>query len=133
MTPRWYIVRPAIFAPSILAVVAIVAAIHYSWWFLAASPYIYLGSVCAQPNLNLADGCLAYLAVIVGVIALALFRPLGIAILGGVMSGYYASVVEKSIGMRPGPEVAPDAARNDEPPSAVRNSEVRDKERGIAD
>ena len=44
-------------------------------------PFIWLGSVCAQPNLNLANGCLAYLAMLVGVGVTALCRPLGIAIL----------------------------------------------------
>jgi hypothetical protein len=41
MTPRVYIVRPAIFAPAILMVVAVAAAVLKSWWFLAALPFIF--------------------------------------------------------------------------------------------
>ena len=102
-------VRPAIFAPVLLGVIAITVAGRESWWALAALPFIYLGSVCAQPNLNLANGCLAYLAMIAGFIVLALFRPLGFAILGGAMSGFYASAIEKWMRMRPVPEAEPGA------------------------
>jgi hypothetical protein len=104
MKPRTYIVRPAVFAPAVLSVVAVVFAIQDSWWFLAALPFIWLGSVCAQPNLNLANGCLAHLAMLVGVGVTALFRPLGIAILAGAISGFYFSAIEKRIRMRPAPD-----------------------------
>jgi len=85
-------------------VVAVVFAIQDSWWFLAALPFVWLGSVCAQPNLNLVNGCLAYLAMIVGVGVTALFRPLGIAILAGAISGFYGSAIEKRLRMRPAPD-----------------------------
>lgn len=101
MTPRAYIVRPAVFAPAVLSVVAVVLAVQDSVWYVAALPFIWLGSICAQPNLNLADGCLAYLAIVVGFVMLALFRPLGVAILAGAVSGLYASAIEKRIRMRP--------------------------------
>jgi hypothetical protein len=104
MTQRAYIVRPAVFAPTILSVVAIVLAAGQSLWFLAALPFIWVGSVCAQPNLNLANGCLAYLAMIVGIGVTVLFRPLGIAILAGAVSGFYVSAIEKKIRMRPVPD-----------------------------
>jgi hypothetical protein len=104
MTPRVYIIRPAVFAPAILSGVALVAAVQESRWFLAALPFVWLGSVCAQPNLNLADGCLAYLAMIVGFAVTAIFRPLGIAILAGAISGFYVSAIEKRIRMRPAPD-----------------------------
>ena len=104
MTPRAYIVRPAVFAPAILSVAALIFSVRESWWFLAALPFIWLGSVCAQPNLNLADGCLAYLTMIVGIAVTALHRPLGIAILAGAISGFYVSAIEKRIRMRPAPD-----------------------------
>jgi hypothetical protein len=104
MTTRAYIVRPAVFAPVVLSVATVVHAVQDSWWFLAALPFIWLGSVCAQPNLNLANGCLAYLAMMVGVAVAALHRPLGIAILAGAISGFYASAIEKWIRMRPAPD-----------------------------
>lgn len=104
MAERVYIVRPAVFAPAILSVIAVVAAIQESWWFLAALPFIWLGSVCAQPNLNFANGCLAYLAMIVGFAVTMFFKPLGFAIVAGAVSGFYVSAVEKRIRMRPAPD-----------------------------
>jgi hypothetical protein len=107
MTPRCYLVPPARFAPAVLSVLAILAAWRESGWFLAALPFIYLGSVCAQPNLNLANGCLAYLAMLAGFATLTWFRPLGLAILAGAMSGFYVSALEKRIRMRPAPAAEP--------------------------
>jgi hypothetical protein len=104
MAPRLYIIRPAIFAPSILSVIAVCVAVQQSWWYLASLPFIWLGSVCAQPNLNLANGCLAYLAMIVGFVVAALFQPLGLAIIAGAMSGFYVSAIEKRIRARPAPD-----------------------------
>jgi uncharacterized membrane protein YwzB len=105
------------FAPAVLAVIAVIVAVRESWWALAALPFIWLGSICAQPNLNLANGCLAYVAMVVGFAVTAFFRPLGFAILGGAMSGFYVSAVEKWIRMRPAPEAEPDAPPNSRPPS----------------
>ncbi len=124
MPPRYYIVRPAIFAPATLAVIAVVAAFRDSWWYLAALPFIYLGSVCAQPNLNLANGCLAYLAMIVGFIVITFFRPLGGAILLGSMCGFYFSAAEKWIRARPAPEAEQPAAPNDGRAAQGDNSNV---------
>lgn len=104
MTPRVYIVRPAVFAPVILSLIAIVVSVQMSWWFLVSLPFIWLGSVSAQPNLNLAGGCLGYSAMIVGLVLLAMYRPLGTAILAGAMSGFYLSAIEKWIRMRPAPD-----------------------------
>ena len=104
MTPRVYSIRPAIFASAILSVVAVVIAVQESWWLLASLPFIWLGAVSAQPNLNLANGCLAYVAMIVGFAVMALFRPLGLAILAGAMFGFYVSAIEKRIRARPAPD-----------------------------
>ncbi len=103
---RVYMIRPAIFAPSILSIVTVVAAFQVSWWSLAALPFIWLGSVCAQPNLNLANGCLAYLTMLIGFALTGLYRPLGLAILGGAMSGFYVSAIEKRIRACPAPAAA---------------------------
>ena len=100
MTPPAYTVRPAVYAPAILSVIAVVAAGQESWWFLAALPSIWLGSVCAQPNLNLADGCLAYVAMVAGIAASVFHWLPGVAICAGAAAGYYASAVEKRIRMR---------------------------------
>ena len=89
------------FAPAILSLVAIDLAVRESWWFLAAVPFVWLGSVCAQPNLNLADGCLAYVAMTVGAALTPVSGPLGIAMLTGTFCGLLASAIEKRIRMRP--------------------------------
>ncbi|HEX4997875.1 MAG TPA: hypothetical protein VFY29_06600 [Terriglobia bacterium] len=104
MLQRVYIVRPAIISPVILSVVAFVVAAQQSWWFLASLPFIWLGSVSAQPNLNLVNGCVAYLAMILGFGLMALFRQLGVAILAGAMAGFYMSAFEKRMRMRPAPD-----------------------------
>src|SRR5580765_4330529 len=104
MTPSAYIVRPAVFAPAGLSVAAAVLAFQGSWWFLAALPFIWLGSVCAQPNMNLADGFLACLAMIVGAAVTVFFRPLGTAIFAGAAFGFVVSAFEKRIRMRPAPD-----------------------------
>jgi hypothetical protein len=101
MKERVYIVRPAVFAPAILSVIAVVFALRESWWYFGALPFIWLGSVCAQPNMNGADGCMAYVAMIVGFILTAFFKPLGLAILAGAASGFYASAFEKLMRLRP--------------------------------
>ncbi len=104
MTPRLYIVPPAIIAPAALSVVAVILGVRDSHWYFAALPFIWLGSICAQPNMNLVQGCLAYLAMIVGFALLVVFKPLGIAILGGACCGFYLSAIEKRLRMRPVPE-----------------------------
>ena len=124
MSQRVYRVRPEVFAPAVLAVAAIVFAARQSWWALAALPFIYLGSVCAQPNLNLANGCLAYLAMLIGFAVTALCPPLGFAILGGAMSGFYVSALEKWVRMRPVPEAELGAPANGGPAKPVGNSGV---------
>ena len=88
-------------APAILALVAIVAAITVTWWWLAAIPFIWLGSICATPNLNLISGCLTYLSVGAALIVVRFHPPVGHAILAGAISGYVFGFVEKMIRMHP--------------------------------
>jgi hypothetical protein len=88
-------------APAFLTLAAFVAAITVSWWWLAAIPFIWLGSICAQPNLNLADGCLTYLSVGAALVVLRFHPPLGQAILSGAVAGYVFAFAEKMIRMRP--------------------------------
>lgn len=80
---------------------AIVAAALSSLWWMASIPFIWLGSVCAQPNLNLADGCLSYVAAGIGLIVLLFHPALGQAIFTGVICGYIAGFIEKLITMKP--------------------------------
>ena len=101
MEQRVYIVRPAIFTPAILSAICVVAAFERSWWCLAALPFIWLGSICAQPNLNLANGCFAYVAMLAGAVVAAFLPALGFSIFVGTFSSYCVSAVEKRLRMRP--------------------------------
>lgn len=91
----------AVLVPSLLSVVAVGGAFLDTWWWLASLPFIWLGSICAAPNLNLVNGCLAYVAIAVGFGVTAYFRPLGLAILGGACGGYFLSSIEKGVRERP--------------------------------
>jgi hypothetical protein len=99
--PIAYRVFPAKYAPLTLTVLACIAAFEINPWALLSIPFIWLCSLCAQPNLNLADGCLAYLAASVGGIIFLVHLPVGLAITVGVVSSYLSSTVEKHLRMRP--------------------------------
>ena len=101
MVPQLYIVPSAVYSLSILGTIAIGLAIGLTWWWLAALPFIYLGEVCAAPNMNMADGFLAWLALFIGLIVLTFCLPLGMAICTGTMLSYVTSVCEKTMRMRP--------------------------------
>jgi hypothetical protein len=124
MSQRVYKVRPAVIAPVVLGLAAIILAVRHSWWVLVALPYIYLGSVCAQPNLNLANGCLAYVAMLIGFGTSAVFPPLGFAILGGAISGFYVSALEKWIRMCPVTDAELGAPPNGGPAEQLGNPGV---------
>jgi hypothetical protein len=68
----------------ILVLLVAYAAWQSNWWLLFGVPLIYLGWVCAAPNLNLADGCLPQLVVIVGLILGAMVSPRVFSALGAV-------------------------------------------------
>lgn len=96
-----YRIYPAIVAPSFLTLGALFAAITVTWWWIAAIPFIWLGSICAQPNLNLADGCLTYLSVGAALIVMPFHPPLGLAIMAGAIAGYLFGFAEKLIRTNP--------------------------------
>jgi hypothetical protein len=94
-------VPPAIAAPILLACVAIALAISDTLWFLLALPFIYLGSVCAAPNLNLADGFPAIVAVFLGLIVTLFKLESGAAIAGGTTASLLLSALEKRLRAKP--------------------------------
>ena len=104
MKDRFVVVPPAVVAPVILTILAIVKSADQSWWILSAIPFIWLGSHCAAPDFNLADAFFAYMSMIIGIIIAAFFKPVGLAILAGVVSGYYISAIEMCMRMRPPPD-----------------------------
>jgi hypothetical protein len=50
---------------ALLAAVVAITIWHHDWWLLTSVPLIYLGWACSAPNLNLVDGCLPQLIVII--------------------------------------------------------------------
>ena len=98
---RYFLSPRAVFAPSILSATAIGLTIWISGWFLLSLPLIWLASSCAQPNLNLINGCLAYVGMIIGFVLLAWHKPAGTAVLFGTMAGFYLSAIEKWVRAEP--------------------------------
>jgi hypothetical protein len=93
-----------VFVPVILALAAIYFAVEESWWALAALPFIWLGAGGAQPNLNFANGCLASLSMLIGMVVAVFVKPLGAAIMVGAAFGFYLSALEMWIRARPMPD-----------------------------
>lgn len=97
-----YLVFPSVVAPIILSCLAVYLGFTRDYWLFASIPFVVLGSICAAPNLNMADGCLAMLAIIIGIgIAVFLSPTLGGAISMGSLAGWIGGVIEKTIRMRP--------------------------------
>ena len=101
MEPTHYEIKPAIFAPTAVCAVAIVLASTYSTWWLAAIPCAILASLSAQPNMNLADGCLSYFVLVVGVVILFFHPLLGGSIIISMAISYVFSVLEKNLRAKP--------------------------------
>lgn len=99
--PIGYRIRPAVVAPLLVSGVAVVFAIQYSVWWLLAIPFAVLASFCGQPNLNLADGCLAYLSIMIGCGIAIFHRESGLAIFFGAFISLYLSALEKRLTAKP--------------------------------
>lgn len=55
-----YLIPRAVFVPAALGIFALSLVWLNSPLWLLSLPFIYLGSICAAPNLNLADGFWLY-------------------------------------------------------------------------
>ena len=100
--PQVYRVFPSVVAPIVLSAVAAYFGFARDYWLLCSIPFIVLGSICAAPNLNLADGCLVVVSIVLGgVLAVLFFRTLGVAIISGSIAGWIGGAIEKNIRMRP--------------------------------
>ncbi|HRQ90156.1 MAG TPA: hypothetical protein PLA50_15255 [Bacteroidia bacterium] len=88
------IVTRARIVPILLVIASLWMASADSAWWLMAIPFVAVGWICAVPNLNLADGMMAYLSMIAGFILLRIHAPSGSAILTGAVAGFYLSAVE---------------------------------------
>ena len=92
-----YRVYPAKVAPLLCGAAAIFVAVAWTPWALCALPFIYVGSICAAPNLNLADGFLVIVSVFIGIGVAFLKREIGVAILLGAAISWMLSCIEKVI------------------------------------
>ena len=99
--PIYYRLKPAILAPIVVCAVVITLAFVDSPWWLLSIPFAVYASLCAQPNLNLADGCLAYLAIMIGFGIMYFHRPAGSAICFGTLASFYLSSFEKRMTAKP--------------------------------
>jgi xanthine/uracil permease len=99
--PIYYRLKPAIVAPVVVCGVVIALAFVDSPWWLLSIPFAVYASLCAQPNLNLADGCLAYIAIMIGFGIMYFHRPSGSAICFGTLAGFYLSAFEKRLTAKP--------------------------------
>ena len=97
MRPVVYLVPRAIFAPACLTVVVLILGVVGSLWWLLALPFVILGSVCAAPNFNLADGFLALLAMVAGVVVFQVHETAGTAIVASTFVSWLLSSFEKQI------------------------------------
>ena len=99
--PIYYRLKPAIVAPILVCGSAVILAFMDSPWWLLSIPFAVYASLCAQPNLNLADGCLAYLTIMVGFGIIFVHRPSGSAICIGTLASFYLSAFEKRLTAKP--------------------------------
>ncbi|MDR2637643.1 MAG: hypothetical protein LBB55_04830 [Zoogloeaceae bacterium] len=87
----------AVFVPASLCAGALALAVGGSLWWLLALPFVVLGSFCAAPNLNLADGFLALVAVVVGIVVSCFHAEAGIIIIVGTSASWVLSSIEKLV------------------------------------
>lgn len=88
----YYQVRRPLKVPLSLTVIVFVCAPLIASWVLLAIPFIWLGAICAAPNLNLVDGWLAWVALLFGVTLFHFHQPnAGIPIVLGTGISYIFS------------------------------------------
>ena len=100
-TEKIILVRGARIVPVALLVAAISIGISHSAWWLLSIPFIWVGWICAAPNLNLANGMLAYLSMIGGFILMQFHEPSGAAIAAGAAASFYLCALEMRITAKP--------------------------------
>lgn len=103
------IVRSARLVPVFLLIATIWMSFAISSWWLLSIPFVAVGWMCAVPNLSLANGMPAYLAMIGGFILLKFHQPSGAAVVTGAMAGFYLSALEMRVMAKSyEPETTPD-------------------------
>lgn len=100
-TGKIIMVRRARIVPVALLVGATSIAIsHLAWWLLSI-PFIWIGWICAAPNLDLANGMLAYLSMIFGFVLMQIHAPSSAAIAAGAATSFYLCSFEMRITAKP--------------------------------
>lgn len=121
-----YLIRPSVIAPLVTSATLGVFAFTWSVWWLVGIPFAILGTICGQPNLNLADGCLAWFAGLAGVVITAFHRDCGTAIAVSSIGGLILGAIEKTIFAVPDTEAEHSGICSDEGRHASRTSSERD-------
>lgn len=96
-----YRIYPAKIAPIAVGAVAVYVGLAVTPWAFIALPFVYLGSICAAPNLNLADGFLVLVSTVVGAGVTFFEKEIGVIIIVGVVSSWILSAIEKTITAKP--------------------------------
>lgn len=101
VAPVYCRLKPAVVVPILVCGVVIALAFVDSPWWLLSIPFAVFASLYAQPNLNIADGCLGYLAIAIGFGIMFFHRPSGSAICFGTLASFYLSAFEKRLTAKP--------------------------------
>lgn len=92
-----YRIYPAKVAPISLALFATYLGVTLSPWTFIAIPFIYLGSICATPSLNLVNGFLVLVSVALGFGVALIRKEIGLMIILGATGSWILSAIEKAI------------------------------------
>ena len=90
----FYIPMP-VWVPGCLSLVALLLSLTLSPWALLGIPFVWLGAWCSAPNMNLADGFLAMVAVFVGGIT-APFTHWGFVVFISTFASWFLSGFERA-------------------------------------
>ncbi len=81
--------------PYLLLVAIVLASVsHESWWLLLGLGSVFLGWACAAPNLNLADGFLPQLSLVVAVVLVVLGWSVAAAVLSACWAAWLLCSLE---------------------------------------
>lgn len=87
--------------PAGLCIAAFVLSIIVSAWWLLSIAFVAIGALFTAPNLNLVNGMLSYLSIVVGFLLMQFHPPSGMAVLAGATASFYGSALEMRIFAKP--------------------------------
>ena len=92
-----YLIKPAVVAPIVATATLTTLSFIWTLWWLIGIPFAIVGTACGQPNLNLADGCLAWSAVGIGLLLALFHRDIGFTIAASSFCGLLLGALEKTL------------------------------------